>query len=411
MSFREQLAIAIESIRANMVRSTITSLIIALGIIALVGVLTSVDGIKSSINQKFSEIGANSFTILDRESQVRFGGGRSRLKAGNTPILYREAAQFKEKYEFPSLVSIDAVASEGATVKFESKRTDPNVSVFGVDENYLDVAGYSIQTGRNFNPTDIQLHNNFVLIGSSVASRLFQKDNPIGKNIMVGASAFRIIGVIKEKGSSIGSGTDRMVCIPISVAKDRFLKSTNSYRINVGVSSPEILPMAIDEAMSLMRKIRKQKVKDPDNFEVSKSDSLANSLIGNLQFLTIAATVIGLITLLGAAIGLLNIMLVSVTERTREIGTRKALGATPGVILKQFLIEALVICQAGGILGVIGGIIVGNLVSSAVGGGFIIPWDWMLLGLTLCFVVGISAGYYPARKAARMDPIESLRFE
>lgn len=411
MKLKEHLLIALDSIRANLVRSIITSLIIALGIVALVGVLTSVDGIKRSINQKFSEIGANSFTIIDREGDVHFGGGRRRHKAENTPILYREALHFKKEYSYPALVSIYADAGEASTVRYGSAKTDPNISVIGVDENYLDVAGHSIQKGRNFSGSDIKLNNNFVLLGSDVAARLFKKTNPIGKNVLVGSTAYRVIGILKSKGSSIGAGTDRMVCIPVSVAKEKYLKSSTSYSVNVGVASPELLENAIGEATVLMRIIRKHRVADETNFEIIKSDSLANDLIDNLRFLTIAATVIAFITLLGAAIGLLNIMLVSVTERTREIGTRKALGATPKVIMTQFLIEAVTICQVGGILGIFGGIIAGNAVSAAVGGGFIIPWGWMILGVSLCFVVGVAAGFYPARKAARLDPIESLRFE
>lgn len=411
MKLKEHLLIAFDSIRANLVRSVITSLIIALGIVALVGVLTSVDGIKSSINQKFSEIGANSFTIVDREGNVSFGGGRRRLKAENTPILYREALRFKKEFTSSAMVSIHAEAWEASTVRFGSEKTDPNISVIGIDENYLDVAGHSIEKGRNFSGSDIKLNNNFVLLGSDVASRLFKKTNPIGKNVLVGSSAYRVVGILNSKGSSIGAGTDRMVCIPVSVAKEKYLKSSTSYSINVGVTSPELLDDAIGEATVLMRIIRKQRVADETNFEIIKSDSLANDLIDNLRFLTIAATVIAFITLLGAAIGLLNIMLVSVTERTREIGTRKALGATPKVIMTQFLIEAITICQVGGILGIFGGIIAGNAVSAAVGGGFIIPWAWMMLGVSLCFVVGVAAGFYPARKAARLDPIESLRFE
>ncbi|MDX5321333.1 MAG: FtsX-like permease family protein, partial [Bacteroidota bacterium] len=211
--------------------------------------------------------------------------------------------------------------------------------------------------------------------------------------------------------SSMGSGGDRIVFIPVSVIKEKYLNSGSSYTIDVGVSHPELLDPAIDEATALFRRIRQLKVHEETNFEIVKSDSLATSLIDNLKYLTFAATIIGLITLLGAAIGLLNIMLVSVTERTREIGTRKALGATPQAIMTQFLIEAITICQLGGILGILGGITAGNLVSSAIGGGFIIPWAWIILGVSLCFVVGVIAGFYPARKAAKLDPIESLRFE
>jgi len=239
VKLREQILIALDSIRANLVRSIITSLIIALGIVALVGVLTSVDGIKSSINQKFAEIGANSFTIMDRQGSARYDGGNRRQKIEYTPILYREATAFKEQFKFPSMVSIYADASGASTVKFESNKTDPNVSVLGIDENYLDVAGYTVDKGRNFSISDIRLNNNFVIIGSDVALRLFKNTNAIGQNVLVGSAAYRVIGVMKEKGSSIGSGTDRMVCIPVSVAKEKYLKSRTSYSINVGVKTPD----------------------------------------------------------------------------------------------------------------------------------------------------------------------------
>ncbi len=410
MKLREHFLIAIDAMRANLTRSLITSAIIALGITALVGILTSVDGIKNSINEKFTEIGANSFSIVDHDGDVRFGSG-NRKKRQILPIRYREAERFKKEFTLAATVSVYANASWGSTVKHGSNKTDPNVRVAGIDENYLDVSGYTVDKGRNFSPTDLKLNNNYALIGQDVASRVFPDQDPIGENILVGAAAYTVIGVLKEKGSSVGSGSDRMVCIPVTVAKEKYLNSSTSFEILCGVSHPSLLEPAIGEARSLMRRIRSVPLTEEDDFDVIMSDQMAKDLLELLGYLTISATIIGLITLVGAAIGLLNIMLVSVTERTREIGTRKALGATPSVIRMQFLIEAVTICLTGGLFGVLFGILAGNLVSSQIGGGFIIPWLWMSMGIFLCVLVGTLAGFYPASKAARLDPIESLRFE
>lgn len=408
---RENVQIALGAIKANLLRSVLTMLIIAVGITALVGILTAIDSIKQSINSNFSNMGANTFTIRNREMNIRIG------KRGKKPkkfraITYEEASRFKELYSFPAVVSISTLASQGSVIKYGAEKTNPNITVFGSDENYLVAGGYEIGQGRNYTLSEVQLNAPVVLIGYEIARKLFPgKKNPLDAIVRVGNQKMRVVGVLKEKGASMGMGGDKAVIIPISFARQKFLEGEVSYTINVVANNPGQMDIAISEAEGLLRKVRKVALGQEDNFEILKSDSIAGLLIDNIKYVTMAATIIGFITLLGAAIGLMNIMMVSVTERTREIGVRMSLGATRKSIRTQFLIEAIVICQLGGLLGIILGILTGNVTSFAVGAGFIVPWLWILSGFLLCFLVGILAGFYPAAKASRLDPVEALRYE
>jgi putative ABC transport system permease protein len=409
--FTENIKIALNAINSNLLRSVLTMLIIAVGITALVGILTAIDAIKQSINANFTSLGANTFTVRNKELVVRIGrGGRKPKKYPE--ITFDQASRFKSLFTFRSTVSISTVASQGATVKYKSLKTNPNIAVFAGDENYLLSGGYELSKGRNFSPTEVERSANVVIIGQELKKKLFPKQkNIVNEVVNIGVGKYKIIGVLEEKGASMGMGGDKVIIIPITNGRQYFGNDKMSYVINVTSNSPQEMEIAEGEARGLLRKIRQVKLGHTDNFEIVKSDSLANILIDNIKYVTIAATIIGFITLLGAAIGLMNIMLVSVTERTREIGIRKSLGATSKNIRFQFLVEAVVICQLGGLFGILLGIGTGNVTSYFVGAGFIIPWFWILSGLIICLIVGLIAGIYPAIKASQLDPVEALRNE
>ncbi len=408
---KENFRISFISIRSNLLRTILTVLIIAFGIMALVGILTTIDSLKRSVNSSFSAMGANSFSIRSRGYNVQIGNHRDRVK-NYSKISYLEADRFKKEFKAPAAVSVSIGATGNGTIKFESEKTNPNVSVRGVDENYLVTAGYEISKGRNFTESDIRSGENTVVIGSEVATSLFKQGrDPLDKIITVSNGKYRVIGVLKEKGATMMGSGDRLCIIPVTNVRQYFSYPNMSFGItilpNEGVSMDETM----GEAENLFRVIRGLDPLDASDFYTVKSDSIAELMISSLSSITIAATLIGIITLLGAAIGLMNIMLVAVAERTQEIGIRKAIGANNKTIQQQFLFEAVLVGQIGGVVGIVLGMIVGNLIPLIAGGVFVVPWAWMILGFLLCLIVGIVSGIYPAMKAARLDPIESLRFE
>jgi len=408
---KENLSISLTSIKSHLLRTILTVMIIAFGIMALVGILTAIDAVEYFLNNNFAMMGANTFNIQNRDLHVHIGGSNNRPKE-YTEISYQQALEFKKEYHFPVTTSVFTYGTGIATLKYQSVKTNPNVQVMGVDENYLATAGLEIDKGRNFNPTEIEEGSAVALLGSEVAKTLFKdKENPIGQVVSIGAGKFKVIGVIKERGSSVGFSGDRNCMAPLTNVRQYFSRPNMNFRISVMVTDPNLMDAAIGEATGVFRRIRKDKVGQDDSFSIIKSDNIASMLIKLTGSIQIGATLIGLITLLGAAIGLMNIMLVSVTERTREIGIRKAMGARRKTIRNQFLAEAVVIAQIGGVLGVVAGILVGNIVSIATGSAFIIPWAWIALGIGLCFIVALLSGIIPANKAAGLDPIESLRYE
>ena len=408
-TLKENISIALQSIAGNRLRTSLTSLIIAIGIMALVGILTAIEGVKQFTNDAFAGLGANSFTIQNRGSGLNFGNGGHRKVY--PAISYDQADRFKKKFNLPVVIAINLQVSGTAVAKYGGKKTNPNSSVSGGNENYLTTSGRKLAFGRNFSSSELQHGDGVVIIGNDIKKRLFKDDDPINKSIFIGNDKFKIIGVFASKGSSSGFGGDRFCVIPVLKAKQMVATSKPSFTITIMVNSPAALDATIGEATSLFRNIRDLNVANQDNFEIQRSDSVQQELSGQLFGMTVAGVVIGIITLIGAAIGLMNIMLVSVTERTREIGLRKALGATPAVIRKQFLIEAIVICLIGGIGGIILGMAVGNLIAVQISGSFVAPWGWLLAAIILCTFIGLISGFYPAKKASKLDPVEALRYE
>lgn len=411
MNLLENILEGLRAIRANLLRTTLTALIIAIGITSLVGILTAIDAIQYSVNESMSSLGANSFDI---RSKGDFRRRQQGVEEKTYPRMrYAEMVRFKEMYKYPSDMTLFTTVTGAAEIKRLSKKTNPNSRITGGDENYLLIQGYDLEVGRNFSEIELQYGAPVVILGREIVNTLFDKEDPINKEISFFGKRYTVVGILEKQGGfGADSGADRIALIPLEAARRVSVDYDLRYVLTAAVSNPTDIDPAMGEATGLMRSIRRDRIGTPDSFDLAKKDTLAERMESITGFLRIGGMVIGFITLLGASIGLMNIMMVSVTERTREIGVRKALGATPRLIKQQFLIEAIVICQLGGVAGVLLGLAIGNLVANLIASGvFIVPWMWMFFGLVICVIVGLLSGYLPARKAARLDPIESLRFE
>ncbi len=411
MNLIEDFKEGLRSIKANLLRSVLTALIVTIGITSLVGILTAIDGIEYSVSESLSSLGVNVFDISSKRNR---GGNQQGIKEKLfKPLQLSEAQKFIDRYTFPASISLSADLTGTAEVKHFSKKTNPNISVNGVNEEYLAIKGLNIEKGRNFSPIEIQYGSKVVILGKKLVDAIYaEKEEPIGTEVSFKGTQFKVIGVLKEKGQLAEDNYDNMAIIPIIVANQLAGGRGLEYWLTVGVTDITQMDIAMGEATGLMRTIRQDRVGQPNSFELAKSETLAEEMESITGALRIGGFGVGFITLLGAAIALMNIMLVSVTERTREVGVRKALGATPLRIRQQFVIEAIVVCILGGLGGIILGILIGNLISRAIGiDAFVVPWVWMMMGLIVCIAVGLLSGYYPAYKASKLDPIESLRFE
>ncbi len=409
---RENIKIAMSSIKTQLLRTILTILIIALGIWALVGILTVVSALENTLSTNFASMGSNTFNINQYENTTRNNGGNE-IEKINPNITYPEAKSFKENYKFPfTHTSLSFTATSAAEVKYENQKTDPEIAVLGVDEYFLVNSGLEVTQGRNFNNFDIDNNAYDCVLGSDFASKGLLKDvNPIDKIISVRGAKFRVIGILKEKGSTFGNSKDLRMLIPIQVARSMFSAPNINYTVSAMVDKKELLEEAVDNATIIMRRVRKLNPVEENNFGISRSDDLVNQIAEMTGVLSVSAWIIGIITIFGSSIALMNIMLVSVTERTREIGIRKALGATKNTIASQFFVETLIIGQLGGFVGIILGIITGYFIAMAIDFSFVIPWLAIIAAVITTFIVAVVSGSYPALKASRLDPIEALRYE
>jgi len=386
--FKENIRIAFGSIRTQILRTTLTVIIIAIGITALVAILTLVSALEHTLSSDFASMGANTFNINQYE---------------NT---------FKNKYNYPfTETSISFTATSTAEVRYEALKTDPEIKVLGVDEHFLVNSGLETNMGRNFTNFDVSNNTYTCVIGSDFSKGILKDVNPIGKILSIRGAKFRVIGILKEKGSTFGNSQDLRILIPIQVARSLFTAPNINYSLSVMVGKKELLDEAIDNANSTMRRVRKLSPVKDNNFGIVRSDDLINRILSITQYLGLAAWLIGIITILGSSIALMNIMIFSVTERTREIGVRKALGAKKSTIAFQFFIETLLIGQIGGLVGIIFGILIGFGIATAMHFSFVVPWGAIVAAFVTSFIVALVSGLYPAIKSANLDPIEALRYE
>ncbi len=409
----ENILIAFESIKSQKVRAAITLLIIAFGIMALVGTLTVVKGIDTNFSSGLKSLGSNKFSFRRYENNLLKGRRHSRnRKKINPPITYRNAIDFKNKFKDENaIVSLSFVPARNTEIKSLEKKSDPKYTIVGVDENYLPVNAYEVENGRAFSFKDINNNKHFAIIGKDLQKELFDKTNPLKKEIIINGNRFVIIGILKPKQSTFAGSQNNQILIPLNLARSIFNNSFGNYTVNVSVTDKDKYDQAVAKAVAIMRNIRRLKPSQANNFGINRSDRLAAELKKVSQSLTIFAFIIGLITILGSSIALMNIMLVSVTERTREIGVRKALGANRILVMLQFFIETLVITFLGGIVGIIFGLLIGFVVSRLMKVPFAMPWNAIGVAFFVIFVVAIISGLYPAYKASKLDPIQALRYE
>lgn len=413
MNSFENVKIALESIKDNILRSLLTLLIIAVGIACLVGMLTAIDGLLFSMSDNFNRLGANSYSFRPSSETIKTNNGGRQEKRGEA-INFDDAYDFKEAFSYSgSVVSIDAYCTGSATIKYGDEETTPTIRVIGIDEEYFATSAFEISEGRNFTKSEAFSGSNRAIIGSDLVEKLFdgKPEKAVGQNISVNGAKYKVLGALEQKGNSSGDGNDKRVFIPLINAKKLYGYADKNYNVTVAVKTSTEIDDAVSTGIGVMRNVRKLKASEKNDFEIRKSDGILEKLKEMTSSLRLGTIVIATLTLLGAAIGLMNIMLVSVTERTAEIGVRKALGATRSNVLIQFLTEAIVICLLGGLVGIFFGIIIGLLVSLGTNSTFVTPWHWMLLGIAVCVFVGVVSGIYPALKASRLDPIESLRYE
>lgn len=427
MNTSDIFSLAYRTVKSNKLRTGLTVAIIAFGIMALVGIITAIKAMNQKFTESFSTMGANGFTIRFKERQIHFGGGggNSDMKVAKKgarkektselgkPITIEQSDAFRQYYTFPATTGVSVFVNRNTIVSYDTRKTTPNVLMIGADENYLLLNGFTLSSGRNMNQTDVQSARNVCLLGHDVASKLFKDNIDKGVNsiIRINDIPYRVLGILGSRGSSFGFSRDNLVMLGYKNIDKNFSNTVSSYTIAVMADDIRKVGDAMGEAEGTFRAIRKLNTTEENNFVLDRNDAIVEKAMNSLGFLTVSATVIGMITLIGAAIGLMNIMLVSVTERTKEVGLIKAIGGKSKMVRQQFLLEAIIISLLGALFGIILGVGIGNLFSIVLNTGFVVPWNWIIYGIVICTIVGLLAGLYPALKAGRLNPIEALRYE
>jgi putative ABC transport system permease protein len=409
MNIKESLISALVSIRGNKLRASLTLLGIIIGVFSIIGVMTLLDALQKGIDSGLSQLGTNTFQV--QKYPAMFVGDRHRMYANRKDITLEQGFRLKELATLPKYVGLEDWTS-GKVVKYSKYQTNPNIQVGGVTTEFLPANSYTLGAGRFFTEQDIQTDKKIAVLGMDVVNKIFPNTNPLDKDITIDNNNYKVIGVLEAKGESLGQSMDNIVLIPIRTM-DKIQSSRHHHSINITVSarSKELYDETEEQIIGLMRLIRKVPPGEENDFEVWSNESLVREANNFTKYFKYGAGVISFISLIAAGIGIMNIMLVTVTERTREIGIRMAIGAKRSNILSQFLFEAIILCEMGGIAGIILGIGAGNILGVVLKSPISIPYDWVVIGLLVCSGIGILFGTYPAYKAAKLNPIDALRYE
>jgi putative ABC transport system permease protein len=408
MNLAETLRLALSSLSANKLRSGLTMLGIAVGVFSVIGVMTVITGLRGSIESGLNVLGANSFQFT-KYPAINFSDPHQKF-ANRRDITYAQGARFKELMRDSAEVSLTAYR-RGRRVAYLDRITNPNVGLVGTDENFITSRNFEIAVGRNLSPEDVELGRAVVIIGDDIVKKLFPNENPLGRFVRIDGQNYNVTGLLVPKGSAFGQSQDNLALTSITKYLATYGRAGRSISINVQAPSQAALAAVQDTAVGMMRLVRGLDPEDPNDFEVFSNESLIETFNKIASIVAVGAFVISAIALLASGVGIMNIMLVSVTERTKEIGIRKSIGARKQNILMQFLIEAVLLSLVGGLAGVIAGVVGGNIGAQMLNASAVFPWNWAVIGLVVCSGIGVGFGFYPAWKAASLDPIEALRYE
>ncbi|MEW6195657.1 MAG: ABC transporter permease [Bacteroidota bacterium] len=409
MQVFESIKLAYNSIAGNKLRSILTLVGIAVGLFSIIIVMTAISAVQQSVEDTFNRIGTNNF-IVQKWPALQMGGPHRRRDFRNRRDLeVKDGEKLREMTSLPLAVGI-SLSTGGRTVKYGNERTNPNVYVAGVNFDYFIALDLKVSEGRNFSKSDNDYSKPVAVVGTDVIDKLFKNVDPIGHTIRVDKYSYEIIGIFEKRGSILGQSQDNFICVPLSVFEKHF-GSERSAAFAVMAKNKDLIDETMDEVIGAMRKIRKVPIGMENDFEIVTNEQLIEQFNDITKYFKLGSAVVAFIALLAAGIGIMNIMLVSVTERTREIGIRKAVGAKKKNILSQFIIEAISLSWFGGLIGIVLGVVGGNLVAVLLGVSIVLPIEWIVIGLLVTSFVGIVFGVYPAYKAANLDPIEALRYE
>jgi putative ABC transport system permease protein len=413
MLFKEIIKMALSSLGVNKLRSSLTMLGITIGVFSVISVMTAIGALQYSIEHGISFLGSNIFQFAKYPANVSAGGDVREKYRNRRNISYQQALHYYRLMEGEAReICLKSFAYEvkGQAV-YNGVKTTPSLLIVGSNRSFLTANAFTLGYGRNLNDEDVDLSRRVIVVGKMVEKRLFPHETPINKVIRMSGHTYTIVGVLAEKGTAFGQSQDDICIMPITRFFEDYGEAKRTVNIATQAFSAETYNRVFDKAIGAMRIARGLRADEENDFEIYSNDSLKSAFVSIAGVVRIGAFVISLIALVAAGIGIMNIMLVSVTERTKEIGIRKSVGARSRDILRQFLTEAVFISEAGGILGIVLGIIVGDLLAAWLQAALIFPYGWAITGLVVCSVIGIGFGLYPAYRAASLDPIEALRYE